>query len=428
MQEARNRDATLVTPPVKLRRIVLATIIGNLLEWYDFAIYAFVAGIIGRHFFPGGSETASLLASFATFGVGFLARPLGAVVIGRLGDARGRKPALLATIFLMALGTIGMAVVPDYTAIGAWAPALLVLCRLLQGFSAGGELGGSTAFLVEWAPHGRRGLIGSWQQTAVSGGVMLGSAVAAILTSALSPAQMSAWGWRLAFLLGGLLVPVGLWLRSAIGETPAFRAAAETTPDDGSSALRLMLRGCGFIMAWTTYTYICTTYMPTFTEHEAGLSRSAALWSNTIALVALLIATPLSGLASDRTGRKAMLVGANILFILLIYPVLLAMVSSRSVAVILPLQILLAIMLGMFTGTAPAAIAEIFPTRSRSLLMSVSYGLTIAIFGGFAPYIATWLIARTGSPFAPALYVIPVSIVTMVVILASRETAHEPLR
>ena len=196
-----------------------------MLEWYDFAVYAFLATVLARKFFPGGDELSALLATFAVFGVGFVVRPLGGILIGRLGDRRGRKIALSLTIVLMALGTVMIGLLPSYESIGVGASALLVAARLLQGFSAGGEWGSSTAFIVEWAPPQRRGLFGSLQQASVAGGFLLGSLTAASLSTWLSPAALEAWGWRVPFLFGGLLGPIGLYMRRNIEETPPFKAA-----------------------------------------------------------------------------------------------------------------------------------------------------------------------------------------------------------
>src|SRR5215475_5241121 len=204
------------------RRAVTAAVIGNVLEWYDFAVYGYVAAIIGRNFFPGKDPVTELLAAFLTFGLGFAARPIGGIVIGRLGDTHGRKTALMLTIFLMAVGTFLIGLLPTYASIGFAAPALLLLARLMQGFSTGGEWGGSTAFIVEWAPKGRRGLFGSFQQMSVVAGLLLGSAFAALLNTILTPAQMGDWGWRIPFLVGGLLGPIGIYMRRTIEETPAY--------------------------------------------------------------------------------------------------------------------------------------------------------------------------------------------------------------
>jgi MHS family proline/betaine transporter-like MFS transporter len=213
---------------VKTRKAVTAAVIGNLLEWYDFAVYAFVATIIAKRFFPPGDEVTALLSTFLAFGLGFVARPLGGIIIGRLGDTRGRKFALLLTIMMMAIGTVLIGILPTYETIGVLAPLLLVVARLMQGFSAGGEWGSSTAFIVEWAPKGRRGLYGSTQQMSVVGGLLLGSGVAAILNTIFTPADMETWAWRVPFLLGGILGPVGMYMRRTIEETPAYQKAVET--------------------------------------------------------------------------------------------------------------------------------------------------------------------------------------------------------
>ena len=222
----------------KTRQAVAAAVIGNVLEWYDFAVYAFVAIHISRKFFPAGDEVSALLATFLAYGLGFLARPLGGIVIGRIGDTRGRKAALLLTILLMAIGTVLIGVLPSFATIGYLAPLLLVVARLLQGFSAGGEWGSSTAFIVEWAPPAERGYYGSFQQTSVVAGLLLGSGVAALLNTVMTPAEMGSWGWRIPFLLGGLIGPVGMYMRRTIDETPAYQrmTAAPATAHQTSEA------------------------------------------------------------------------------------------------------------------------------------------------------------------------------------------------
>lgn len=412
------------------RRAVSAAVIGNVLEWYDFAVYGYVATIIAKNFFPPGNETAALLATFAAFGIGFLARPLGGIVIGWVGDKYGRKTALLITIFLMAVGTVIIGLIPTYATIGLLAPAILVLARLMQGFSAGGEWGGSTAFIVEWAPEDRRGYYGSFQQMSVVMGLLLGSGTAALLNTVLDPATMESWGWRIPFLLGGILGPVGLWMRRTIDETPAYRkaAAAPLAPaDDFSSPIVLAVRAFGFTILWTVSFYIFLAYMPTFTQRYAGLGRAAALWSNTAGLLLLMIAIPFFGHLSDKYGRKPFLLACCIAFIILPYPLFSIMLGGASLTTILLIQLLIGLTIALFSGAGPAAISEIFPTRTRSTYMSTGYALAVAIFGGFAPFIATWLIDWTKSPISPVYYVIAAAIVSAVVIAGLRETAHRPL-
>ena len=413
------------------RRAITAAGIGNVLEYYDFGVYGFLAGVIARKFFPGTDEVASLLATFAAFGVGFLARPLGGIVLGRLGDVRGRKSALVLTILLMAVGTVGIGLIPDYGRIGVLAPALLVLCRVLQGLSAGGEWGNATSFIVEWAPEGRRGYYGSYSQASVVGGVLVSSAVAAVLNSVFSAADIDAWAWRLPFLLGAVLLPVGLWLRRGIGETPRFRAeqaGEQAGLADLGTPFGLMLRAFGFTVLWTVCYYVMLTYFPTFTQKYAGLSATQSLWSNTVGLLALMAAIPLTGAASDRIGRKPMLLFCCAAFAVLAYPGFRLILSGLPVWGVALVQVGFDLVIATFSGPGPAALAELFPTRARTTLMSFSYALAVAIFGGFAPFIATWLIQQTGTPIAPTFYLIAAALVSGATILFFRETAFERLR
>ncbi len=413
------------------RRAITAAGIGNVLEYYDFGIYGFLAVVIARKFFPGTDEVASLLATFAAFGVGFLARPLGGIVLGRLGDTRGRKSALVTTILLMAIGTVGIGLIPDYSSIGVLAPILLVLCRILQGLSAGGEWGNATSFIVEWAPEGRRGYFGSYSQASIVGGILMSSAVAALLNSVFSTADIDAWAWRLPFLLGGLLLPVGLWLRRGIEETPRFReeqAGRTTGLADLGTPFGLMAKAFGFTVLWNVSYYLMLTYLPTFTQRYAGLSATAALWANTAGLLALLVAIPAMGALSDRIGRKPMLIFCCVAFIVLAYPGFWLMLSGLPIWGVALVQIGFNLVISTFSGPGPAALAELFPTRSRTTLMSVSYSLAVAIFGGFAPFIATWLIQQTGTPIAPTYYLIAAGVVSAATIATFRETAFERLR
>jgi len=416
----------------RARRAVAAAVVGNVLEWYDFAVYAYMATIIAKKFFPASDEVTSLLSTFAAFGIGFVMRPLGGILIGRLGDTRGRKTALLVTIALMAAGTVLIGVIPSYESIGVAAPALVVFARLVQGFSAGGEWGGSTTFIVEWAPEGRRGFYGSLQQSSVAGGLLLGSAIAALLNTMVPPETLENWAWRIPFLLGGLLGPVGLYMRRNIEETPAFARAAEMPSSENVSPsiapLRLAMRALGFTILWTVAYYIILSYMPTFLQKYVKLSRTEALWSTSAGLLVLVVATPLMGLLSDRIGRKPLLLAACAGFVLLPYPLFVLMLSGVSLATIVVVQVVLALTIALYSGPGPAAIAEIFPTKARSTWMSTGYSAGVAIFGGFAPFIATWLIARTGNPISPSYYVIAAAVASMAVILGLEETARQPLR
>jgi MHS family proline/betaine transporter-like MFS transporter len=413
----------------KSHQALWAAAIGNLLEWYDFGVYAYLASLIAAKFFPSSDSTASLLAAFAAYGVGFLARPLGGIVIGRLGDARGRKAALVLTIFLMAFGTVGLGLLPSYESIGVLAPILLVILRLVQGLAAGGEWGTSTAFMVEWAPEGRRGFFGSFQQVSTAGGSLLGSGIAAILTSSLTPAAMLDWGWRVPFLLGVVLLFVGAYLRQNVDETPSYQASRQAAANQPvASGFPLGAFAFGITIFWTIAYYILLAWMPTFTQRFAGLSPAQALWSNTIGLIAMVIAVPCWGALSDRVGRRPLLMASAILIGLLSYPLFALMAGGTGLALVLPIQILFGILLALYSGAGPAAIAEIFPTQLRSTWMSSGYALAVAIFGGFAPFVATWLIQLTGSPVSPTyLYLLPSALISLVVIWSLKETAGAKL-
>ena len=429
MAEASVLAATGVHLADKSRKAIWAAAIGNLLEWYDFGVYAYLASLLATKFFPSSDPTASLLASFAAFGVGFLARPLGGIAIGRLGDTKGRKTALVLTIFLMAFGTVSLGLLPSYDSIGVWAPILLVIMRLVQGLAAGGEWGTSTAFMIEWAPQGRRGFFGSFQQVSTAGGTLLGSGVAAIMTSSLSSAAMLDWGWRVPFLLGVLLLVVGAYMRQNVDETPSYEASREAVAGQSAAAgFPFGARAFGFTIFWTIAYYTLLVWMPSFTQRFAGLSPSQALWSNTIGLIAMVIAIPCWGALSDKIGRRPILMASAILIGALSYPLFSLMAGGTGLALVLPLQILFGILLALYSGAGPAAISEIFPTHLRSTWMSSGYALAVAIFGGFAPFIATWLIQVTGSPVSPTyLYLLPSAVISLLVIWSLKETAGAKL-
>jgi MFS transporter, MHS family, proline/betaine transporter len=408
------------------RKAVIAAAIGNVLEWYDFGVYVFFASVLAHNFFPATNPTAALLSSFAVFGVGFLMRPLGGIIIGRIGDTHGRKTALMLTIMSMAFGTALVGVLPTYATIGLAAPVLLVIARLIQGFSAGGEWGGSTAFMVEWAPHGRRGYYGSFQQASIAASLVLASGIGALFATILSPSALTAWGWRLPFLLGIVLAMVGLYLRRNVDETPAYRAAEVRAPAT-EGGLTLAARAFGFTIHWTVAFYILLSYMPTFTRLHGGMSPAQALWSNTIGVVVLMVLIPLFGAISDWAGRKPLLLASCAAFIVLPLPLFSVILGHPAFTTLILVQIVFAAAIALFSGAGPAAIAEMFATIGRSSLMTPAYALAVAIFGGFAPFIATWLIARTGSPISPAYYVIAAAIVSFVVIWRMPETAHQKL-
>jgi MHS family proline/betaine transporter-like MFS transporter len=408
-------------------RPIAATVIGNVLEWYDFVVYSFLATVIAQNFFPPGNETAALLATFAVFGVGFVARPLGAVVIGWIGDRHGRKAALLLTILLMATSTVLIGLIPSYQTIGVLAPVLLLLARLVQGFSVGGEWGNSTAFIVEWAPRDRRGFYGSLQQSSVVAGLLLGSAIAALLNSVLEPAAMGSWGWRVPFLIGGLIGPVGVYMRRNVDETPAYARAKKAIGRNKAVPLVQTAQAFGLMIISAVQFYIFLAYMPTFTRKYAQLGPAEALWSNTVGLLLLMVTIPALGGLADRVGRRPLLIASCLASIALPYPLFRVMLGGASFELVLASQLLIALVIALYCAALPAAIAEIFETPTRTTYLSLANGTAVAIFGGFAPFAATWLIDRTTSPIAPVFLVMAAALLSLMAILTLRETSREEL-
>jgi MFS transporter, MHS family, proline/betaine transporter len=410
-------------------RTIAASVIGNALEWYDFTVYAFLAAIIGRNFFPSTNDTVVLLSSFAVFGVGFVARPLGGIVIGLFGDRYGRKPALLLTIVMMAAATFLIGVLPTYAAIGIAAPILLVLARLMQGFSAGGEWGGSAAFLVEWAPKNRRGFYGSFHPAGIFLGQLSGLGTAALLTSILGNDVMAAWGWRVPFLFGALVGPIGLMIRRTIDETPVFRrAVTEATPALPDRPIWILLvHAFCFVAVQSVVVYTFFSYFPTFMQKYLGLSASQALWSTTFANAVVLVTCLAAGALSDKIGRKPLMLIHCIAFLLLTYPLMHLLAQGASFATVVIVQALLGVLTGLFLGSFPAALVEFFPTRRRLAGLGTAYNLSSMVFGGFAPFVATWLISQSGSPVAVSWYVIFAAALSTVAVLRLRETARAGL-
>lgn len=417
------------------KRAVGGAAIGNLLEWYDFSVYGYLAGTIGKLFFASSDATTQLLLSFSVFGVGFFMRPVGAIVIGHFGDKHGRKSALIFTVMAMAVGTVLIGVLPTYQSAGVLAAVLLTLARLVQGFSAGGEWGGSTAFLVEYAPAGQRGFIGSFQQVTTVGGLVLGSLVAWLLSVAFTDQQMLDWAWRLPFLLGIVIAPVGIYLRSKVEETPKY-AEIERKHEVAKTPFLEMLENYpketfiafGFTLLWTVGFYIVLTYMPTYMRNQLSLPYSQSLFATLLGLILLAALIPVFGALSDRIGRRPLLIAACVLFTVGIYPMFAFIVAVHQFWAVVLNQLVWAVPLAFYSGAGPAAIAEIFPTNVRYVTLSTGYNIAVAIFGGFAPTIATYLIQATGNPLAPAFYVMASAVLSLIVMISIRETYDQPLR
>ena len=416
------------------REAVIAGVIGNTLEWYDFAVYGYFVSTISKLFFPSSDALASMLATYAVFGVGFVMRPVGSILFGVYGDRHGRRKALSAVIFLMAISTLAIGLLPTYDQVGVLAPILLVVARLIQGLSAGGEWGGSTAYIVEYATEGQRGFIGSWQQFSVGGGFLLGSLAGTVLSFALSPEALTSWGWRVPFLLGILVGGVGAYLRWHLPDTPKYteleqhQAFAETPLAETLRRYpRETLTAFGLTLHNTVAYYISLIYMTGYLINVGKLPQPTAQLIGTICLAVFVALIPFMGMLSDRLGRRPQLMASCVGFALLGYPFFLLGSSGRADLGFLA-QFLMVALLSLYAGCCPAAYAELFPTRVRYTALSLGYNVAVPIFGGFAPFIATWLIRETANPRAPAFYVIAAAVITLVILTRIRETAFSPLK
>lgn len=404
-------------------KAVTAASMGNLVEWFDFGVYGYFASILAVNFFVSSNQIVSLMATFATFAVGFFMRPLGAVIIGAYGDRAGRKKALAFTVILMAIATFMIGILPNYHQIGIWAPILLVIARLIQGFSAGGEWGGSASFMVEYAGESSKGFWGSWQQVSTSGGLFLSSLFGLLLTNVMTTESLESWGWRIPFIIGGILGLIGLYLRTKVEETPEFEAAEEKGEVSKAPLLdalrnyhKEVLTGVGFTIFWTVSYYGLLTYTPAFISDIVGLPAQLSFLANSLAMMVLLVLIPIAGSLSDKIGRKPLLLFATIGGIILTYPLFL-MMSSGSFWLILIAEIIFSVLIAAFSGAGVAAITEIFPTKVRYSSLSIGYNFAVAVFGGTAPFVSTYLINLTSSNVSPAIYIILAAIATTLVLL-----------
>ena len=398
------------TPTVATRQIV-AAVIGNALEWYDFVVYGFLTVIISRLFFPADNEYASLLMTMVTFGVGFFMRPVGGVLIGMYADRHGRKAALQLIILLMTISIAMIAFAPTYAAIGVAAPLIILLARLLQGMATGGEFASATSFLVECAPAGRRGFFGSLQMVGQSLAALAGAAMGMLITQGLSPEQIDSWGWRLPFVFGLLIGPVGLYIRRYLNETEAFTSAKQQQIERVSLGrlcrehTRAVLACFGLVVAGTIMYYVVLIYMPTYAKTQLKIPLGDAFMAQVAGLLCLTAAIPFFGALSDRIGRKPVLMFALLCYFVLPYPLLAWLQTEPTLTRLTLMQIVLCTAVAISFGPVSTALAEQFPVHMRSTGLALAYNFAVMLFGGFAQLIVTWLIRETGTPLAPAFYV-----------------------
>ncbi|MFR0357241.1 MFS transporter [Streptomyces sediminimaris] len=440
----RRTDIT-VTDEAAVKRAVKAASLGNAMEWFDFGIYSYLAVTIGHVFFPSGSDTVQLLSSFATFAVAFFVRPLGGVVFGPMGDRIGRKQVLALTMILMALGTFSIGLLPSYATIGFWSPALLIFFRLIQGFSTGGEYGGASTFIAEYAPDLRRGFYGSFLELGTLAGYVGAAGLVTILTAVLDGGGMEQWGWRVPFLVAGPIGVIGLYLRLRLDETPAFRkledgsvhrasdaaSGVETTSTgDVAKIFRdywptLILCIC-LVGAYNIADYMLLSYMPTYLSDEMGYSDTHGLLILIATMAVLMLIINRVGRWSDRFGRKPLLMTGMLGFVLLSLPAFL-LVRQGSLWAVSAAMLMLGLSLVCLLGTMSATLPALFPTHVRYGSLSIGYNVAVSVFGGTTPFVITALISGTGNELMPAFYVIAATVVGAIAVACTRESARRPL-
>ncbi len=414
--------------PAITRRQITGAVIGNALEFYDFTTYALFAVQIGRTFFPSHTPFENLMLSLLTFAVGFVARPVGAIVIGAFGDRAGRRPAMVLSFTLMGIGIIGIVLTPSYAMIGAAAPVLLLVFRLVQGFALGGEVGPTTAFLIEAAPLHRRGLIGSWQSASQAIASLTGATIGLVLTYLLTAQQLEDFGWRIAFGLGAVVLPFGLYLRRNLPETLHRHEAPTLVHPTGRGAFshaRPILLGLGMIMSFTTSTYVLL-YMTTFASETLHMSQADSFGASVANGVSGVVFALLGGALSDRFGRKPVMITARVLFLLAIFPAFSLMVSNHDALTLIIATGLLSALSSTSVGVALVCLTESLRKDVRSTGLAVVYAIGVAVFGGVAQPYVTWLIKATGSPMAPAWYMMAAAGVGIVAMALMKETRPTP--
>jgi len=419
--------------PKERRKVVVASFIGNFTEWFDYGAYSYLAVSIAAVFFPSDDITEGLVWTFALFAVSFLVRPIGGFIWGHIGDRVGRKTALAWSILIMSGATVCIGLLPGAAQLGLWAPALLLVFRLLQGFSASGEYAGASAFLVEYAPANKRGLFASVVPGSTAAGLLFGSLMATVLTASLTTPQMESWGWRIPFLLAAPLGFIGVYIRRKLEDSPVFQEMAQE--DEVIKApvwalfrdyWRTLVRATAAVLLNAVGFYVILTYMPTYLSQTVGMDPTLSNITTTVSLVTYIGFIFLTGYLSDRFGRKKVLISASVLFTLFTVPAFM-LLGTGSVVIVLLVQVLLGAMLTLNDGSLASFLAENFPTRVRYTGFAVSFNMGNALFGGTAPAIATLLISKTGSAIAPGWYLMVAAIIALIAVALSPETSGKPL-
>lgn len=422
-------EAITVTPQqlAAAKKAVVSSSIGAALEWFDIIVYATFAVVIAKNFFPESDGTVGLILTFATFAISYLIRPLGGMVLGSFADRKGRKNALTLTLMLMMVGTLIMAVAPTYATVGVWGSVIILLSRLVQGFSAGGEFGTATAFLIETAPH-KKAFYASWQVAAQGASMLLASAFGYGLTQWLSEEALYSWGWRVPFFVGLLIGPVGLYIRARLDETEEFIKGEKTkTPlkDLFINHYGRLLAGSAAIGVATISVYMIL-YMPTFAVKNLGIPATAAFLGGIVAGIVTLVGVPFVGHLADRFGPARIMTYAAVGALLLAWPLFKLMVTAPSVPVLVIVIGLLGVIMAFYFGPLPALLSSLFPAAIRGTGLAVTYNVGVTLLGGIAPLVLTWLLSVTGSLNAPSLYYMAIAVISLVGLYFVRGRYNQP--
>jgi len=435
------QDITIVDD-AKMRKAITAAALGNAMEWFDFGVYGFVAYVLGKVFFPDVSPSVQMIAALATFSVPFLIRPLGGLFFGALGDKYGRQKVLAATIVIMSLSTFAIGLIPSYATIGIWAPILLLLAKMAQGFSVGGEYTGASIFVAEYAPDRKRGFLGSWLDFGSIAGFVLGAGVVVLISTLLGEEQFLEWGWRVPFFLALPRGMIGLYLRHALEETPAFQQHVEKLEQGDREGLargprvsfkevatkhwRSLMTCIGVVAVTNVTYYMLLTYMPSYLSHNLHYSENHGVLIIIAIMVGMLFVQPLIGFVSDKIGRRPFIICGSVGLFFLAVPAF-YLINSGKLGLIFAGLLMLAVLLNFFIGVMASTLPAMFPTHIRYSALASAFNVSVLI-AGLTPTAVAWLVESTNNLYMPAYYLMVIAIVGLVTGVTMKETANKPLR
>ncbi len=434
-------DITIIDDS-KLKKAIIAAALGNTMEWFDFGVYGFVAYALGQVFFPSVSPSVQMIAALATFSVPFLVRPLGGIFFGAMGDKFGRQKVLSITIMIMAVSTFCIGLIPSYAAIGIWAPILLLLAKLAQGFSVGGEYSGAAIFVAEYSPDRKRGFMGSWLDFGSIAGFVLGAGVVVLISSIVGEDRFLEWGWRIPFFIAAPLGIIGLYLRHALEETPTFQQHVDKMEKDACNAIenprhlsfieiaskhwQSLLVCAGIVISTNATYYMLLTYMPSYLSHNLHYSENHGILIIIAIMIGMLFMQPVIGLTSDRIGRKPFIISGSMGLVALAIPCF-VLINSNVIGLIFIALLALAVLLNCFTGVMASILPAMFPTNIRYSALAIAFNISILVAGA-TPTAIAWLVESTGNLYMPAYYLMVVAVIGLITGLYMKETANKPLR